>query len=80
MKTQKGKDGQNKSDNSSTGSTELSVISDSIDKNGNSADPEAFGNDIEFKRTKNRMTKRQRSKSIQGDQDIVLTRELQKHI
>ncbi|XP_054155740.1 mitochondrial sodium/calcium exchanger protein-like [Oppia nitens] len=62
-----------------TNSTDISVISDSIDDNGGDGsggagagvDPEAG---IDFKRTKRLTTKRQRSQSLESEQDVVLTR------
>ena len=73
LRTQKAKDEQNKGDGASTSSTEMSVISDRIDKNGYK---EAFGNNINFEKTKNMTTKRQRSKSLQEQLqgEVVLTR------
>ncbi|CAG2179102.1 unnamed protein product, partial [Oppiella nova] len=76
LKTKKAKDAQ-KSETSSVGSTDVSVISDSIDKTSKSSpDPEAFGANITFKSKSNRnlTTKRQTSRSLSEEQDIVLTR------
>jgi len=71
MKTKKGKDSQK--ENASTSSTELSTISENIEKRDE--DPEAYANDIDFKRTKNLSNKSQRAQSLQ-EGEVVLTSKL----
>jgi hypothetical protein len=70
MRTKKGKN--SRKENSSSDDSEVSTVSENIDKND--ADPETFGNGIDFKRTKKLKTKKERSKSLE-DGDVVLTRE-----
>ena len=65
MKTRKPSDDQTES--SSTNSTDLSTIS-------NSKEPEeGIVNHIDFKRTKNLTTRRQRSATFNEPEDVVLT-------
>jgi hypothetical protein len=71
MKTKKGKN--SKKENSSSDGSEVSTVSENIDKSN--TDPETFGNGIDFKRTKTLKTKTKRAKSLE-DGDVVLTREL----
>ncbi|CAG2106496.1 unnamed protein product [Medioppia subpectinata] len=76
LKTKKAKEANKHETDSTTDSTDISVISDSIDdRTDGDNDTEAFGTNIDFKRKKTLTTKRQRSKDLEPEQDVVLTRE-----